>query len=470
MLYDKLKHLHIVDKLNSFLRSKFMVVIIALLAGISNIFNLELPVYYIYALIVILTVLFSEDMLPTLPIAICGYMTFSKNSNPHGSIDSTFSNNINLIQLIIIAITIGLFAITRVIYEFIKHKERRNKPKLLLGYIILLITSLLGGLFTDYYGLNTIFFGLIQTISISFTYFLFYYSIDWEKVKKERFMFIFLCVCILMLFECLNMYIDSNALSADKTFNRDYLFTGWGINNNIAIICVTTLPAPFYYINTKKKYWPYILLALLAYLNLFMLQSRNGILFGTITFIVCTILTLKRFKDNKHLRTIYLTTLAVALIVTFIEFQTMENTFASLIEKGLSSNGRFIIYEDAIKTFIRSPIFGEGFYSYKEHLWTAIEKTTSFIPARFHNTWFQQLASCGILGLLAYCFHRFQTIKLFNKNENNIEIITMKVILTAFILMCILDCHFHNLGPGLIYSAILLFIEKVYTNKKETQN
>ena len=147
----------------------------------------------------------------------------------------------------------------------------------------------------------------------------------------------------------------------------------------------------------------------------------------------------------------------------------MENTFTSLIDDGISSNGRSIIYTDAIKSFIRSPIFGEGFYSYNKYLWTEVEETISFIPCRYHGTWFQQLASCGIFGLIAYCFHRYQTIKLFNKKQNNLEIIIMKIILTSFLLMCLLDCHFHNLGPGLIYSGILLFIEKVYANKKETQ-
>ena len=121
MFFERFQDNFIVEKLNSFFRSKYMVALIIALASISNIFGLEIPVYYIYTAIVVLTVLFCEDMLSALPMACCGYMTFSRNSNPLGVETSTFREDGNMLQLIIIASIIGIAAISRVIFDIVKH-------------------------------------------------------------------------------------------------------------------------------------------------------------------------------------------------------------------------------------------------------------------------------------------------------------------------------------------------------------
>jgi O-antigen ligase len=395
-------------------------------------------------------------------------MTFSRASNPLGSEESTFRDTpTNTTHLFIIGITIALFAISRIIHDVIRYKERRVKPKLLSGFILLALSFLLGGLTTKYYCTKTVFFGLLQSITISFSYFIFFYTIDWKKVKKEYFPFLLLCINVLMLFECLNAYKECGILNTEEELIRKTLFTGWGIYNNIALICAITLPAPFYYAYTKNNKIPYIILAILMYLNLFILQSRNGILFGSIIFITGSIILFKNSKHKKILSYLYSSFFILTLIGSIILLPNLEKHFAAVIERGISISARTPTYVESIKMFLRSPLFGEGYYSFKGYIWNLTSHTPSFLPARIHNTQFQLIASCGLLGITSYIYHRLQTIKLLRNCKKDPATVLIKTSLITFLLMSLLDCHFHNLGPGFIYSAILLMIEKVYCKQKE---
>ena len=69
------------------------------------------------------------------------------------------------------------------------------------------------------------------------------------------------------------------------------------------------------------------------------------------------------------------------------------------------------------------------------------------------------MASGGIVALLAYAFHRFQTVRLLWKRRTR-ENIFLAFIVLALILTSTVDCHFFNFGPGLLYSVILVFIER----------
>ena len=131
----------------------------------------------------------------------------------------------------------------------------------------------------------------------------------------------------------------------------------------------------------------------------------------------------------------------------------MWNSLVHFEEDGLS---RIQIYEQGWNLFVSRPIFGTGFYSGKIFEWT---QNSLIIPPRWHNTYIQLLASCGILGLLAYLFHRVQTVWLVLKKPT-IEKLFLALGIVGLIGTSILDCHFFNVGPGFIYSVFLVFIER----------
>lgn len=468
-LYSKLKQNTFIKTIRTLLSSKWIMITIVILTAISNIFATEIFVYYCYTLLIILTTLFCDDLLPLFPIPCCAYMTFSKSNNPLSKEQtSIFLNDPIKTHMLIIGIIIALFLIARIIFDIITYKERRTKPKLLKGFITLAIAYITGGLFTNSYSFKTSLFGLIQIISLSFTYFYFYFTIDWKKVKKNYFPILFTLIGCLMVIEVSNMLYKGGFFTTTSTFNRSNLYTGWGIYNNVASICIFTIPSPFYFACTKKNGWKYSLLGTLFLIFTILTQSRNGILMGTITYAICVLFTLK--KTNKKEKIKHLITFSFLLILTtailLIFKKSIINLFFGVYKAGTNDSGRFDIYKHGLEQYIESPILGKGFYKCEAFRWGIPYTETSFLPPRYHNTYIQILASCGTIGIIAYLFHRLETIKLFYKSKDTANQL-IGITLIGFILTGLLDCHFHNFGPGFLYSALLLLSEKLYNQDKQ---
>ena len=192
-LFTQLNDNRIITELNKILMSKWMILVITLLTLISNVFGLELVVLWSFTFIVVITCLFGDNLLSLLTISCCGYFTFSKSNNPL-SLEQTsiFLNPSTMIHIYAITVVVVIVAGGRLIFDIITKKKQgiyqgSNKPKLTLGFIILGIVYILGGLFSSHYGFRTAFFGFIQIATLGFSYFYFYYTVDFKKVEKVYF-------------------------------------------------------------------------------------------------------------------------------------------------------------------------------------------------------------------------------------------------------------------------------------------
>lgn len=466
-LYPKLLENPLIKLIRKCLDSIWAMVLMVGLATVSNIFGLEIPVYYTYTVLIILACLFCDDLLSLFPISCCGYMTFSKSNNPLSKEQtSIFLEKSAVTHMIIIGITIFIFALSRAIFELITDKEKRKVPKLFYGFFALGLAYILGGLFSSSYSLQTAIFGLIQILALGFTYFCFYYTVNWKRVSENYFPLLFTFIGFLMCIEILYMLIDAGLFTVDGAFSRRNLYTGWGHYNNIASAMIFCIPAPFYFACTKKNGWIYYLIGTIFLMFLIFNQSRNGMLMGTIIYIICTVLTLIKSKGKEKIKNLCLFTfLILCLIGGFVVFdEQIRNIFSSVYKAGTNDSGRVKIYVNGLKQFKESPIFGKGFYECEAYRWGVSYEAGDFLPPRYHNTYVQILASCGITGILAYAFHRFQTIKILLKNKNLGNTI-IAITLLGFILLSLFDCHFHNFGPGFLYSSLLIFSEKVYSRE-----
>ena len=72
----------------------------------------------------------------------------------------------------------------------------------------------------------------------------------------------------------------------------------------------------------------------------------------------------------------------------------------------------------------------------------------------YHNTVFQLLGSCGIIGLAAYVFHRVQTVISFFKNPT-LERVYIAVTIITLLVLNLLDNHLFYMLPTLVYSTLL---------------
>ncbi|MBO5867779.1 MAG: O-antigen ligase family protein, partial [Oscillospiraceae bacterium] len=264
--------------------------------------------------------------------------------------------------------------------------------------------------------------------------------------------------CALLL-EIGYIYLTAPVIQ-EGAIERSHIFTGWGMYNNIGAMLAMMIPFPFYLATQYRRGWLGTLAASMFLIGVLFTCSRASILCGGAVYFLCVILVLY-YTGNPRANAIALLLFAGGLFLFLTLFsRPLLALFDPLLDRGLDPSNRDKIYADGMKLFAKYPIFGGSFFSteFSPWGWSTVKEFTNFLPPRWHNTFVQLLASCGIVGVLAYLIHRLQTVLFLLRHRTPEKIFTYASLLV--LLTCSLfDCHFFNLGPVLFYSAALAFAE-----------
>ncbi len=466
--FIKLRGNRAVNLIRTFIRSPWYLAMNVLLMVCAELFSLELPVFYIYFAVILLVFLFDEDMLGIMVLIPCHYFSISASNNPGKHVETLFSDPVQMTQLVIL-ISVYAVLFTARLVSLLLLGGKRKVPSLTFGFLVLAVAFVAGGAASGYWGKRTFLFGLVEAISLSAVYFYFYFTVNWKKTPEHYGMMVFLALGAGLVLEIVGMYFMPDAVSG-TTVNRNAFYTGWGIYNNVGCAMAICLPAPFYFAIKRKEGWIFSLLGIVYYLAVMLSQSRNAMLFGTLLFVVCVIVVLFRTKGWERWKNliVYGAFALVALIASIVFRDRIAALFHAIGEIGFNDSARFDTYRACWKRFLEAPWFGSGFYHTpgtvlqpETGMWTTMDgalDSTGFLPPRAHNTLFQILASGGVFLLIAYLFHRVQTGILFFRRLTT-EKFFVFLCVGVLLLTSLLDCHLFNFGPGLVYSALLVFAE-----------
>lgn len=461
----------LIQRINILLYRPAYLVFIGGLTMLSNIFGLELIVYTAFILIGAYVCLFARDLLPLLPLFVCGYITPSRDNNPGLNANSVFSDRGSCLYLGILLLGLVACLIYRLIKDpfFGGKKFLLKKRNLLTGMLLLCATYFVSGLGSGQLselGWRNLFFAFLQFMAIFGLYFLFTGAVRWDLAPKAYLFWACTCVGYALLFELLNIYLTADVI-IDGAICRNNIFTGWGHYNNIGAMFAMIIPMPFF-LTGKGRYASFAYgSAILFYIGLVFTCSRGSILIGTLIFVTTYILSLCHRRHARRQLVIHIGALAaVVLGILFMEDDFLQ-LFGIFGEIGLQSSARLRIYGLGIDQFKRFPVFGGSFFPVDVDIysWSTSAEFVSIFPPRWHNTLVQLLASGGIVALVGYVIHRFQTVKLFIKDFNDEKLFAALSIL-ALLMTSFLDCHFFNIGPVLLYSVTLAVVECQLVNDK----
>jgi O-antigen ligase len=211
----------------------------------------------------------------------------------------------------------------------------------------------------------------------------------------------------------------------------------------------------------KKPSWVYSFCGVLFLVGVIMTCSRTSIVCALVIYALSFLVLCKRSR-NRRSTIIMNVILFGGLLAYMLLFQydiLLEYLEIFTIHRSVGS--RLDGFVAGIQQFLKYPVFGGSFYAtdYKLEEWSKVENFTSFFPGLWHNTIIQIGASCGIVGLVGYAWHRFQTIWMIWKKPATANLFTGLSIL-AMLAMSLFDCHIFNIGPALFYSMSLAFVEK----------
>lgn len=465
----KLAECRVIRALRAFFGSALYTVLIIALMVLSNVFSLELPVFYCYLFLGTLAVLFDDDLKALIPMVFGAYMSLSYENNPamnkwdspapSALYDPAFRANLIVILGLAAALIIGRFLSLLIL------RKKKSVPILTLGFAALSLSFLLGGIFTKYYDFKTAFFGFTVSASLCGLYFLFYYTVDFGALRKGYWAETFTAAGFGVALELIGMYVKSGILT-DPTLDRGVLLTGWGMYNSVGCVLAMCLPAALYLAASRKHGWVYVILSVLLGVALLFTQSRSSVLFGGIVYLagMAVVLFKKRGKERRNILIVAgsaLALVAIAVIVICCHAPWREKfgtLFSDVFEKMFDGNGRDTIYPMAIEHFKEGPFFGVGFYHCKAFRWGYAAEDEVFLPPRYHNTVLQLLASGGIFAFLCYLLHRVETAFLLFRHPTA-EKTCIALSIGALLLTSLLECHFFSFGPGLLYGLLLAFAE-----------
>jgi O-antigen ligase len=238
---------------------------------------------------------------------------------------------------------------------------------------------------------------------------------------------------------------------------------GWGMWNNIGGMLAMLLPIHFYFAATVKKLGAaFYISGAISFLAIVLTLSRSSLLVSCLIIVISAIACCFFGNNKKICRIITGAIFAIGVLGIILLWNKISSILGDYLSRGLDDNGRFDIYKKGFENFLQNPIFGGGFYSVdaQEHTFAF------FLPDRYHNTIIQMLGACGIVGLLAYAFHRYQVVRLFWLKRSLYTFFAFLSI-CALLLTSLLDNHFFNFYPTFIYSIILAIISNT---EKELSN
>lgn len=454
----------LIQKINTFLYSPAYFVLIGGLTLLSNTIGAELFVYTCFIIIAVYICLLGKDLLPLLPMFPCGYISPSLNNNPGLNNQSVFSLAGGGLYLLVLIAILLVCLVYRLIVDpnFGGKKFFAHKRGLVSGMLVLGCGYILAGLGSGQWekiGMQNLIFALLQFLAITAIYFLLSGSVLWDEAPKAYLAWTGMCVGFVLLGELAYIYLTSGVV-VNGVIVREKIFTGWGHYNNMGSLLGMMIPFPFFLTGKGRKVPLFYFTALAFFGGLIFTCSRGSILCGTVIFVASYILSLIHSHNARSYIGIHILIASLGVIAIIVLFDKLVNLFSAFLAAGFDPYDRDIIYVEGLKQFFRFPVFGGSFYpvDYPLFSWATSEEFVSFFPPRWHNTIIQLLASCGIIGTIAYVFHRIQTVQLFFRRPARRNLFTALSII-CLLMTSMLDNHMFNIGPVLFYSAALAFVE-----------
>ncbi len=463
-LFARLRTAPFVSGMDTFFVSNRYLFLLGALTVMANAFSLELAVYGIFAAIIVYLCLFGKDFLPIIPILICCYIVPSRANNPGKYTDTVFSGagGIAITVMVILMIAAVLFRLV-LDPELGQKALLKTKRKLLPGILALGLTYVLGGMGSGHYfdrGTANLVFGITEFAAIGLLYFLLTSGVKWDEAPELWFSRVCVTWGFILVAEILVMYLQARPFAGGE-LNRNVLFTGWGNYNCMGALLTMMIPFAFHLATVRKPTWLYSNVAALFLAAVILTCSRTSLVIAICIYVVCMIyLFLKTTRRWSCVAVnaiafggafLYLLIFRYDLLMEYLDIFTITRSIGSRLDGFVAG----------IQQFLDAPILGGGFFpvEYDLEIWATTDAVTSFFPAFWHNTPIQLLATCGILGLAAYCWHRWQTIQLLAK-KHTIQNVYIYLSIIAMLLMSLFDCHLFKIGPTIIYSMALAFVEK----------
>ncbi|MGG5741049.1 O-antigen ligase family protein [Bacillus cereus group sp. IBL03679] len=291
-------------------------------------------------------------------------------------------------------------------------------------------------------------------------------SIFQSLLKVFQYILIFLCYAVLLqikfnkkeIREICNYFILGMVLSSfigllQKFTNISWLWSQSVIDSSTGAGRITA------FFNNTNGYGGYLCIGLIILLGNLLLEKNKikSILFqisiclllltnlvftdseGSIISFVISTLVILLYKVI-DVRKVFIVVLPSIIFMLLLSFNIINTGFSQLLVEKLVEQGRWILWEGAIKIFLDNPFHGIGFYQFPEVLKEyGIYSAYGAAWPHPHNLFLDLIVTLGILGsvifimLLVVIIKHVLTMKRDIWFNNHFKLISLAIIIGAFI-------------------------------------
>lgn len=359
---------------------------------------------------------------------------------------------------LIILLAVVLFG--SIAWFAVKNRKNANpiawKGLAFLGMAVFCGGLFLNGFFSSQYTFSDTLYPISFLLSLLGVYLLFALFVRFDESAMEYFMTCLLATGLIISAQLLLAYVTGGVrFNEAGQLVKESVMLGWGVWTAIGGMLIFLMPVCFYFAHSHKHGWVYYLLGLVEYVCVFLSQSRGALLFGTAVLGLCILVLLFGGKNRKTNRIITGVIFVIGVLGLIVLWDRLTGVLNNYLEYGFNDNGRYDKWRVGWKHFLDAPMFGSGFYTTFEYG----DWEKAVYPYLYHSTPIQILSSCGVVGMAAYLYHRYCTVRLVFQKSSPYKLF-LGIGILGLISFSLLDVLFFNTYPTIIYSLMLLFMEK----------
>jgi len=434
-------------------------IVICILTVIGSVTGIEFYLGMLHILIAVFALVISKSIRPTVISLLTFVMQLSVEHSPfYPNYSDYYYTGWRLFAFIAMCVitfaALVIFIVKNRIYKKVSFK---NTP-FLLPMLLLSAAFLLNGVFSDKWVPGDLIFGFANAVVYSVVFILIYHGFSEEEDSAEiarYFSYISMLISLVIIAELTALFITNENIFVNGSINKTEVALGWGMWTVLGSSLSVLIPVLFYGFHFNKYPWLYFAVATLTFVFSALTMSRNALLFAGLAYATCVIISCFKGKYKNVFRIITACGIIFIVLFTVILWDEIYALLSNYFELGLALNGREHLWPAAINNFLSSPIFGKGFYG--------LDVTTDFsygpLALQAHNTVLQLLSATGIVGLVAYLYYRYSTMKpVFQRPTLRKTFMAMSI--AVLLLGSLLDNFIFFIYPTFHYTVALVVIHK----------
>jgi len=461
---EKIRIEEIKGSLADFFMGSLYPIVVAAFTVLAYVTSTEVIVNVVNLGLVSLALFVTRSIRPLIPVFISYLYQFSPETSIVSAEGLSWLLSGWRLLLYILSFSLLFFAIG---YNFYKHgllrRAELGKTPYPLAALILSVAFLLNGVFSEEASLASLGYGFANILTFFVFFYLFYFGLKNEDGESLCSYFAY-CSAICGLVVTVNLFVYivvSGEFMVDGVFVREIFQVGFGNVNTVGQNLAVLIPMTLYGAVKNRCPWFYIVSSIVCMCGIAVTLSRNAWIFGTLAFVASFIIGAIFGRRRRLFRILLLIGSLAVLSIAVIFGREIYELFKVNFDRGFDDNGRFNLWIYGLNEFFESPIFGKGFYGLHPY------EEFGF-PIMVHNTPIQLLACMGVVGLLAYAYYRYETLKPFFYRPS-LEKAMLGISLLVVILGSLLDNFLFYIPHMLYYPIVLAIAFRIATWQREDE-